>query len=171
MPLEETIPIVVYGYNASTIIRATRSDSFFLPFPHVPCLLFSFCYQNIYNLRSKIMLYMIWVAGEDVDVQRKGLVFLVRFSSNYELSVYDIRRIRNAPHGHISVSISVRPCAVHICSPCSTLYRLSHAFILLRIKQEGRMKIKIHYGTYRRHSSIISITKYNFHFVNIVPYQ
>lgn len=102
--------------------------------------------KNIYNLRSKIMLYMIWVAGEDVDVQRKGLVFLVRFTSNYELSVYDIRRIRNAPHGHISVSISVRPCAVHICSPCSTLYRLSHAFILLRIKQEGRMKIKIHYG-------------------------
>jgi len=102
--------------------------------------------KSIHKLRSKINLYMIWVAGEDVDVQRKGLVFLVRFTSNYKISVYDIRRIRNIPQYHISLFISVRPCAVHICSPCSPLYRLSHAFILLRIKRIGRMKIKIHYG-------------------------
>lgn len=92
------------------------------------------------------MLYTIWVAGEDIDVQRKGLVFLVRFTSNYEISVYDIRRFRNIPQGHINMLISVRPCAVHICSPCSPLFRLSHALILLRIKHLGRMKIKIHYG-------------------------
>jgi len=92
------------------------------------------------------MLYTTWTAGEDVDVQRKGLVFLVCFSSKYELSAQDMYQLREAPRYPYDVLAGVRPSAIHICSPDRPMFRFAHSIILFRIKQLGRFKIKIHYG-------------------------
>mmetsp|Transcript_25304 Transcript_25304/g.59233 ORF Transcript_25304/g.59233 Transcript_25304/m.59233 type:complete len:293 (-) Transcript_25304:979-1857(-) len=98
------------------------------------------------RLRSKILLYTLWVAGEDVDVQRKGLVTLVRFTSNYELSVNGLCKLRDAHKTHINIIATIRPCAIHICSPDKPIFRFCHSIVLLRLTKVGRVRIKIHYG-------------------------
>ena len=93
------------------------------------------------------MLYKTWIASDDVDVQRKGLVFLVRFTSSYELSAQDMYQLRDAPKYPYHVLAVARPSSIHICSPDNTFFRFAQSIILYRIKQLGRVKIKIHYGT------------------------
>jgi len=96
--------------------------------------------------RAKILIYMTWVAADDVDVQRKGLVILVRFTSKYKLSVNDVYKARETPRIQTNIISSVRACAIHICSSDTPLYRFIHGLVMLRIKVEGRERIKIHYG-------------------------
>jgi len=102
--------------------------------------------MEIPRLRAKILCYMLWAAGDDVDVQRKGIMVLVLFTPNYEITVNDMYRLREAPKVHTSRFSTVRPCSIHICSSDKPIYRLCHAILLLRITQPGREKIKIHYG-------------------------
>lgn len=99
-----------------------------------------------YRLRAKIFLYMLWTAGEDVDVQRKGLVTLVRFTSNYEFSVDNLCKLRDAPRTNSHIMATVRASAIHICSPDNPIYRLCNAILLLRLTKAGRERIKIHHG-------------------------
>ncbi len=94
------------------------------------------------------MLYTTWTAGEDIDVQRKGLVFLVRFTAKYELSAKDMYQLRDAPRYPYHVLAAARPSAIHICSPDRPMFRFAQSIILFRIKQLGRVKIKIHHGAY-----------------------
>ena len=92
------------------------------------------------------MFYATWIAGEDVNDQRKGLVFLVRFTSQYELSAQDMYQLREAPRYPYHVISATRPSAIHICSPDRPMFRFAQSLILFRIKQLGRVKIKIHFG-------------------------
>lgn len=101
---------------------------------------------EIFRSRARIMLYTTWTAGEDIDVQRKGLVFLVRFTAKYEPSAQDMYQLRDAPRYPYHVLVTTRPSAIHICSPDRPMFRFAQSIILFRIKQLGRVKIKIHYG-------------------------
>lgn len=101
---------------------------------------------ELIRLRAKILLYMLWTAGEDVDVQRKGVVVLVRFTSNYEFSMNNLYKMRDTPKTHSHIISTVRGCAIHICSPDKPIYRLCHAIVLVRVSKAGRDRMKIHYG-------------------------
>ncbi len=107
------------------------------------------------------MLYTTWIAGEDVDDQRKGLVFLVRFTSQYEPSAQDMYQLREAPKYPYDVISTTRPSAIHICSPDRPMFRFAQSIILFRIKQLGRVKIKIHFGAseIRRSKGTLLINK------------
>jgi len=101
---------------------------------------------EIYKSRARIMFYMTWTASNDIDVQQKGLVFLVRFTSNYDFSANNMYKLRDAPKYPYDVLSMARPSAIHICSPDRQFYRFAQSIILFRIRQLGREKIKIHYG-------------------------
>ena len=111
------------------------------------------------NQKAKLLYYMTWVAGNDVDVQRKGLVVLVRFTSAYNLSN---RSPMSSENQRISPfwTLGIRPVAVHICASDKPQNRLALALIPLLL-ENLRIKIKTHFGMFveyrlwQRHPSIL----------------
>lgn len=99
-------------------------------------------------LTGKLLLYMVWVAGEDVDTQRKGLVFMVWFDPSFNvvegnrLSAFAKLRVGSFELG------SVRPSAFHCCVPDTIVHRFVTTMMLIRIGSPSRLKMKVHFGTY-----------------------
>jgi len=95
---------------------------------------------------GKLFFYMTWVAGEDVDTQRKGLVLVVWFDPSFK--VFSTNRLRNfakVPRGPNDLT-SVRVAAIHTCVPDTTIHRLCVAAIRLRIRNPLRLRMKVCYG-------------------------
>ena len=91
--------------------------------------------------RHKIALYQTFVAGYDVDVQRKGIVFVAWFDSNLEPSW------KPALSTKIHQIPSVRMSSVHICTPDTPFYRLRRALAVMS-SGNSRMRLRIHIGMY-----------------------
>jgi len=98
-------------------------------------------------LTGKIMLYMTWVAGDDIDTQRKGIVFVVWFDPSFKVvssnKMSDFANLGANP----SELASVRVIAVHCCLPDTIVHRFCLAVLQLRALH-NRVKLKAHLGTY-----------------------
>jgi len=88
--------------------------------------------------RQKITLYQFYMAGYDVDTQRKGVVGLVWFLENEEPSL-------KAIHDTKLAQLSVRISGVHLCSPDTPFYRMRRALAVMIIGQY-RSRLRIHVG-------------------------
>lgn len=98
-------------------------------------------------ISGKLFLYMTWIAGHDVDTQRKGIVVIVWFDPSFDVvstnridSFADVR----AKPGEIA---SVRVAAIHCCAPDTPVYRFITAIMRLKLGAPARLKMKAHYGT------------------------
>lgn len=92
------------------------------------------------KVRHKIALYQLWVAGNDVDVQRKGVVSVVWFDSNLEPSWKPMMatKIHQIP--------CVRLTGVHICTPDTPFYRMRRSIGVMTAAHHRR-RLRIHIGT------------------------
>ena len=92
---------------------------------------------------------MCWVAGEDVDTQRKGLVYIMWFDQSYK--VVESNKFDEFAKMQVGLSdiMSVRLTAVHCCVPMTTVHRFCIAMIRLRLEYPNRLKMKVHCGTYK----------------------
>jgi hypothetical protein len=99
-------------------------------------------------LTAKLFLYMNWVAGDDVDTQRKGLVWIVWFDLSFKV----VRSSKMSGFADTRFSAtevqSVRSAVIHLCVPDTPFHRLCAAVIKLKNGSSARMRMKCHYGTY-----------------------
>mmetsp|Transcript_5105 Transcript_5105/g.12200 ORF Transcript_5105/g.12200 Transcript_5105/m.12200 type:complete len:520 (-) Transcript_5105:56-1615(-) len=89
--------------------------------------------------RHKISLYQMWVAGNDVDVQRKGLVFVAWFDSNLEPSWKPMLKTK------IHQIPCVRVAGLHICTPDTPYFRIRRSLSVM-IAAHHRRRLRVHIG-------------------------
>eukprot|EP00531_Pseudo-nitzschia_arenysensis_P003794 CAMPEP_0116149924 /NCGR_PEP_ID=MMETSP0329-20121206/19245_1 /TAXON_ID=697910 /ORGANISM="Pseudo-nitzschia arenysensis, Strain B593" /LENGTH=511 /DNA_ID=CAMNT_0003646347 /DNA_START=191 /DNA_END=1726 /DNA_ORIENTATION=- len=89
--------------------------------------------------RHKIAMYQLYVAGSDIDVQRKGFVFVVWFDSNLESSWKPMMttKMHQIP--------CVRITGVHICTPDTPFFRLRRSLAIMA-SGNHRTRLRIHIG-------------------------
>ena len=93
----------------------------------------------------KIMMYIFWTVGNDIDAQRKGVATVFLFDPSFP----------QIPHhkgaGVISPSdqwmLSVRMSAIHVCTPDTPFFRLTRRFIAMAIGPHNRLRLRLHLGT------------------------
>ena len=152
-------PIGLNDFNTKELKYFREGEIQFLPFRdrigrRILCIMNPMLPRDDIDIpiaRAKIGLYMTWTAGDDLDVQRKGLVYLVRFTSKFEsISATDCLQqamiLKKTPKAPVQILCTVRCSAVHICSPNKSLYRIANNLISLRISKMGRKRMKIHFG-------------------------
>ncbi len=90
---------------------------------------------------------MAWVAGEDVDVQRKGIVVITWFDTAFNVI------LANKASGFASYEVrtfdlaSVRLSALHLCVPDTNAYRFITTMCKIKTGSPFRMRMKCHFGT------------------------
>ncbi|VEU34422.1 unnamed protein product [Pseudo-nitzschia multistriata] len=94
------------------------------------------------DAKAKIAMYTSWAAGcNDIDTQRKGLVFLVWFDKSIKTS--QIGTKQKAKDHEVA---SVRASAIHCCTPDTALFRFRRSIMAMRIAHHNRYKLKYHLG-------------------------
>ena len=94
---------------------------------------------------AKLYMYMNWIAGDDIDTQRKGLVCVIWFGTTF--NVMRDKVISSAPTNFRPEDMtSCRMASIHICLPDTPLYRFFAAVLRVWVGR-GRLKTRIHYGT------------------------
>lgn len=92
--------------------------------------------------KAKIILYTNWAAGyNDSVTQRKGLVIVVWYDSNFRYNQYP----EKTEYDFFSL-ISTRLSAIHCCSPDTPFYHLRRSIIKMRAGSEHRPKLRFHLG-------------------------
>jgi len=93
-------------------------------------------------LRTKIWLYLTYVAGEDIEAQKYGIVVLVWFDSAWtRISKKPVLSAQNTK----VFTLGVRTSAVHLCTPDTPVYRFRRSILLMRLRRE-KSRVKIHVG-------------------------
>ena len=96
------------------------------------------------ELRTKIWIYLTYVAGEDIEAQKSGLVVLVWFDASW-------KSISKNPYAYGSmksrrfITLGTRASSVHICTPDTPQYRFRRNAIVMRTGKE-KSRVKIHVG-------------------------
>ena len=93
----------------------------------------------------KILMYTVWVIGNDIDTQRKGLINFIMFDSSFHQNP----NIMGAGIMDSStvLLLSVRISAFHVCTPDTPFYRLRRSFLTMVIGSHNRSRLKLHIGT------------------------
>ena len=122
--------------------------------------------------KNKILLYLLHVAGDDIETQRKGIVVLIWFGSptsssssssssstnngNTAASGLNMEKFKKVILNNISnkntvtapqLIVSVRVSCIHICSPDTPAFRLGRSIMLMTYGNVMRTRMKMHVGT------------------------
>ena len=98
------------------------------------------------TIRQKIMMYMFWIVGNDIDAQCKGVAIIILFDSSFP----------QLPHHHKGAGmvlpskqwiLSVRMSAIHICTPDTPYFRRRRSLIAMAIGPKNRSRLRLHLGT------------------------
>jgi hypothetical protein len=90
----------------------------------------------------KVVLYLMWVAGEDVETQRRGLVVI--FWPSINTVIMERNWVEN---GQKTVQgFPLRGVALHMCLANTFAFRMLKAQIGLAIPKEVRRRFQFHLG-------------------------
>jgi len=91
------------------------------------------------------MMYMVWSAGDDVDTQRRGIIYLGWFDPSFNPKFrFDLKMgIIRLNYTRI---MTVRASAIHICFPDRPVYRFFRKLIMVQGSQPNRPKMTFHLG-------------------------
>jgi hypothetical protein len=90
----------------------------------------------------KVLLYLMWVAGEDVETQRRGLVVI--FWPSINTVILDRNWVEN---GQKTVQgFPLRGVALHMCLANTLAFRMLKAQIGLAIPKDVRRRFQFHLG-------------------------
>jgi hypothetical protein len=92
--------------------------------------------------RTKIWLYLTYVAGEDIETQKHGIVVLVWFDAAWEH--ISKRPLVSAQTSRV-LALGVRVSSAHLCTPDTPLYRFRRSIMVMRLGKE-KSRVKIHLG-------------------------
>lgn len=113
----------------------------------------SFLGQSMHERREgslffcgKMFFYMSWIAGEDIDTQRRGLTIIVWFDQSFK--VLSSERFTDFTQMQFTANdlASTRIGALHCCVPDTLAHRVIVAVIRMRIGQNARLRLKAHTG-------------------------
>eukprot|EP00536_Pseudo-nitzschia_multiseries_P017337 jgi/Psemu1/248095/estExt_Genewise1.C_15010010 len=97
-------------------------------------------------LRIKILWYMIWIASEDIETQRKGLVIIgwpcdeIISGSNSPMSEDDTRSIKSVD------GLPIRIAALHFCIQNRPVYRILNSLFYFTLDSSYKSRYKVHIG-------------------------
>ncbi|VEU33385.1 unnamed protein product [Pseudo-nitzschia multistriata] len=77
--------------------------------------------------KARISLYLSWTAGNDVEIQRQGLVFVVWIAEEFKITDGGSVLVRDKDYH------TVRASALHICCPDTPFHRFRRAVIAMRV--------------------------------------
>jgi len=99
--------------------------------------------------KMKIMLYLIYVAGSDnnVDIQRKGYVIVVWYDSAAELDEPTRIKTNVQTISNIFPFMATRIAAIHLCTPDTPMHRLRRSILTAAVSFFQRTRMKVHIGT------------------------
>lgn len=92
----------------------------------------------------KVVLYIMWVASEDIVTQQRGLITIIwpdpetRMIPDYKMHVAAKKIVDGFP---------VRGCAMHMCFPENLGFRMLKAQIGLAMPKSFLQRLKLHLGT------------------------
>ncbi|KAL3929377.1 MAG: hypothetical protein SGARI_004764, partial [Bacillariaceae sp.] len=102
-----------------------------------------FAFQYPIEIRIKLLIYMLWVATEDIETQRKGLVVINM--PNRDVPLLPERK-EHVLGQQAMEAIPIRICALHMCLPNEITFRLLKANVAFILGKDQRKRIKIHLG-------------------------
>jgi hypothetical protein len=88
-------------------------------------------------------MYILYVAGNDIDCQRKGIVIVGWLDKTFENQNISAKPILHKKDHNLT---TVRVSAMHQCSPDTPLFRFRRAVTTMRIAHI-RSRMKIHVGS------------------------
>lgn len=97
-----------------------------------------------HDLRAKIWLYLCYAAGEDIEVQKNGMVVIVWFDNAWD----SVTRAHFVGMGGHEKAFGVRLSSVHICTPDTPKSRFRRAMMIARVGAYTP-QVKINVGTYQ----------------------
>lgn len=97
------------------------------------------------------MLYLIYVAGSDndVDIQRKGFVIVVWFDSSAELDEPTRIKTNVQAISNIFPLMATRIAAIHLCTPDTPMHRLRRSILTAAVSFFERTRMKVHIGMFQ----------------------
>eukprot|EP00537_Pseudo-nitzschia_pungens_P010295 CAMPEP_0172390554 /NCGR_PEP_ID=MMETSP1061-20121228/7171_1 /TAXON_ID=37318 /ORGANISM="Pseudo-nitzschia pungens, Strain cf. pungens" /LENGTH=541 /DNA_ID=CAMNT_0013120959 /DNA_START=243 /DNA_END=1868 /DNA_ORIENTATION=- len=101
--------------------------------------------ESTLYMQCKCLMYMVWSAGDDVDTQRRGIIYLGWFDPSFNPKFrFDLKMgIIRLNYTRI---FTVRPSAIHICFPDRPVYRFFRKLIMVQGSQPNRPKMIFHLG-------------------------
>ncbi len=91
-------------------------------------------------------MYLVWVAGEDVETQRMGCIVIIWFEPSFPvISTNRLSSYADVPYAPLEY-MSVRIICSHLCVPDTAVYRFIKAFMHLNFGADLWLQMKAHYG-------------------------
>ena len=105
-------------------------------------------------LRSKIIMYLHWVASEDIETQRKGVVIIEwPFDERHEGTMWE-KSIRPSMKNQVRINIrkdydsmTIRVASLHLCYSDTPFFRALSALFVYGLDSHHKSICKTHYGT------------------------
>jgi len=94
--------------------------------------------------RMKFLIYLWWVAAEDVETQQRGVISIFWPSFEAAHKFPDKREATEAER--VFGAIPTRMTALHQCTPDTPAYKLMQAVVILTLSVESRTRMKFHTG-------------------------
>jgi hypothetical protein len=92
----------------------------------------------------KLCIYLFWVAAEDVESQRKGVVFVFwPGSATYNASLPDPKE--HIEGSKVAEAVPFRPVAYHVCFPDTSVFRIIRSALTLMFGG-NRLRMRFHNG-------------------------
>mmetsp|Transcript_20315 Transcript_20315/g.56500 ORF Transcript_20315/g.56500 Transcript_20315/m.56500 type:complete len:174 (+) Transcript_20315:146-667(+) len=109
--------------------------------------------ESTFYMQCKCMMYMVWSAGDDVDTQRRGIIYLGWFDPSFNPKFrFDLKMgIIRLNYTRI---MTVRASAIHICFPDRPVYRFFRKLIMVQGSQPNRPKMTFHLGKHYRNRMV-----------------
>mmetsp|Transcript_27321 Transcript_27321/g.48345 ORF Transcript_27321/g.48345 Transcript_27321/m.48345 type:complete len:524 (+) Transcript_27321:363-1934(+) len=95
--------------------------------------------------RMKFLIYLWWVAAEDVETQQRGVISIFWPSFEAAHKFPDKREATEAER--VFGAIPTRMTALHQCTPDTPAYKLMQAVVILTLSVESRTRMKFHTAT------------------------
>eukprot|EP00536_Pseudo-nitzschia_multiseries_P013721 jgi/Psemu1/310206/fgenesh1_kg.604_\ len=100
------------------------------------------------KVRYKILYYLLWVAGEDTETQKRGIVVVIWPTADIAIKHYKQKnndtfigtqkeKLRGSP---------VRTCSYHFCVPANPLLEVLRMVFTLSLDTRKRSRLKFHSG-------------------------
>eukprot|EP00529_Nitzschia_sp_RCC80_P010799 CAMPEP_0113454234 /NCGR_PEP_ID=MMETSP0014_2-20120614/7759_1 /TAXON_ID=2857 /ORGANISM="Nitzschia sp." /LENGTH=625 /DNA_ID=CAMNT_0000345635 /DNA_START=20 /DNA_END=1897 /DNA_ORIENTATION=- /assembly_acc=CAM_ASM_000159 len=99
--------------------------------------------QNKYRTRCRIYVYMFFVATDDVDTQRNGVVIII-WPGPEDMKLSSPNRMEHVEGNRIFEAVPMRVCSMHFCFRDTPLYRLIKAGLVMMLgEQKTRFRLLV----------------------------
>ena len=149
--------------NREEIRALQNSRAQYLPFRdrsgrRIHCLVGKVGFDLEFILRCKIVMYLHWIASEDIETQQKGIVVIAWPSDedNYT-SLWEKGNLRlkikkqntETFKQNFNVALPVRVTSIHFCSKNQPIYKVLSSLFYFSLNTHHKSRYKTHFGTYR----------------------